>query len=363
MSKQSQIQRHRYQQYAQIIFGFIFMFLFIAAFVIVGDNTLHMVNVRSNNTNGSVSSNTIKQNASCFNQIYDTIFVISIPQRIETLSITIFQLEQENMHFTVWEGHSSTNNYSMHLWYTFRTRLEQRMQRAPKTTLFKSKTNSVYHNKNAFFLRTTQLDIIRYAQHRNLSKILVFEDDILLANPYWLRMFCEIEPYLPEWYVLTLGQNEGGYAAGLPLKNIPHLDYFRYPIKWYHRVPHSFGAFALSVSFPMYAMYLNYFGVEEGNLRQKPLDNFPARVRYNLLGIHPPLILPDVTSSIMREKGDIDLDRMYRFMRDKTTDGNVSHFSKYWELRFGNHSKDLIKQYHFDDLVLNSPSKVYLHKR
>eukprot|EP01084_Bolivina_argentea_P046976 86529_1 len=58
--------------------------------------------------------------SSCLNKIYDKIFIISSPSRNETLSISIYQLMQENIDFMVWQAHSSNNRHSMDLWHRFK---------------------------------------------------------------------------------------------------------------------------------------------------------------------------------------------------------------------------------------------------
>eukprot|EP01083_Nonionella_stella_P019275 53573_1 len=304
---------------------------------------------------------------SCLNKIYDKIFIISIPRRIETLSITLYQLEQENIDYILWEGHSGNNNDSVHRWHRFREAVDARV-RKQNATYYRSKENSAYKVQNVWFLRETQLDIMRYSQEHNLSKILIFEDDILICDPHWLQMFCEIEPHLPEWYVLTLGQNEGNpKRIRHRLTDVPHPILGEYPIKYYNRIPHSWGTFALSISFPMYSVYLQYFGTDrESKLLQYPLDNayhsFPDEIRSHFFGIHPTLVLPDVTDSVLRSKNKVDNAQQFIFIKNRLTDQNISHFSKYWNLRFGNYSSNISREYHFNELVFNSPSKLYLHK-
>eukprot|EP01083_Nonionella_stella_P186468 682608_1 len=114
---------------------------------------------------------------SCLNSIYDEIFVISSSNRHETLSITLFELEEERIVYTLWECHSSNNHYSMHLWNEFKHKVDVSNLTSDVAGVKKENyANSAYHKANVFFIRQTQLDVLSYALHHNLSKILIFED-------------------------------------------------------------------------------------------------------------------------------------------------------------------------------------------
>merc|ERR1712176_1616976 len=59
--------------------------------------------------------------SSCLNNIFDAIFVISIKTRLETLSITLQQLDEESIDYILWEGHANYNPHSDELFKTFKT--------------------------------------------------------------------------------------------------------------------------------------------------------------------------------------------------------------------------------------------------
>merc|ERR1712228_578565 len=77
--------------------------------------------------------------------------------------------------------------------------------------------NSEHMDKNTFFLRQTQLDILKYAKKNNLNKILLLEDDIVLANPWIIKAFCTVEHKLPNWDVLGLGVNQEAEAGEIKM--------------------------------------------------------------------------------------------------------------------------------------------------
>ncbi len=304
------------------------------------------------------------ESLSCLNKIYDEIFIISVPWRINTLSVSIYQLKQENIKFTIWKGHSPLNNYSYNLWTNFRKQIDER-----HINKYKSKVNSAYHNKAIFFLRESQLDIMRYAKLNNLSKILIFEDDILIANTKWINLFCKFESYIPEWNILTLGQNEG-HPLKLKLIDINNTENINTDLKYYHRKRSSWGAFALSISYPMYSLFLDIFNMN--NSIQIPLDNsfklLSPEIRKKFIGIHPTLIIPDVVFSTDLRKNEGELPYLQDWIKRRTTLKNndtKKYFSKYWNLRFSlnlNKSMSKVTLYKFDELIKDSPSNLYLHK-
>lgn len=102
--------------------------------------------------------------ASCLNSVFEEIFVISIGTRTSTLAITLQQLEQESISYTLWEGHSASNPHSTKLFDAFTKRQCPKYKRM---------------NKVVFFLRQTQIDIVKYAKRNKRKKILILEDDIV----------------------------------------------------------------------------------------------------------------------------------------------------------------------------------------
>eukprot|EP01083_Nonionella_stella_P302061 1039847_1 len=102
-------------------------------------------------------------------------------------------------------------------------------------------------------MRRTQIDILKYAQQHNLPKRLIFEDDILLANPRWINMFCEVEADLPEWGVLNLGTQEGYPTFQTRSKNqIKITNHSDSPMRYCYKMDASFGTFAISFAYHMY---------------------------------------------------------------------------------------------------------------
>eukprot|EP01084_Bolivina_argentea_P131602 232267_1 len=330
------------------------------------------------------------RDCSCLNKIYNAIYVISIRGRQSKLSITSFQLNNENINFTFWEGHNEQNSYSMLLWNIFKNKINQTIdeylnrnnnnisidaERIYDDMKQIKYENSAYYNKHVFFLRQTQIDIIKYSLLKNYSKILIFEDDILLSDPKYINMFCEYENRIPEWYILGLGINQ--YNRSVKLINVADGDI---ELKYYIRNEHSMGAFAISISSKMFQILINLFDFDEKHndlkynthsiiaqrmkdknknnqnlLNLYPLDNYFRFIQNNMyvknhcFNIHPTLVLPDVTDSMLRSSRN-QLD----FIKKHTIDRNLSHFSKYWNVRF--FSK------HFDDLANHSPSNLYLYK-
>eukprot|EP01084_Bolivina_argentea_P125728 222714_1 len=308
-----------------------------------------------NNTKESHQStkNLIKQNSHCLNHIYDAIFVISIPIRHETLSITSAQLISENINFILWKGHSADNPHSVELWNIYRNNWKH----VPDHW-----GNSVYKQLNIFLLRQTDIDIIHYSLKKNFSKILILEDDILLADTYWFQLFCKIEPNLPEWYILNLGINNILYDVD----NFNQSNFFQHEnvsnfenskMKYYQTPYNAFGAFAISFSYKMYQIMLDIYDMDSkpGMRSDLPMDSFQdilpvvshnMNISDKLLNINPTLFLPDVTKSMIRSE-PMSMDN---YIKTHTSDNDNSRFSKYWKLRFGD------KPLKFD----YSPSQPYL---
>ena len=114
--------------------------------------------------------------------------------------------------------------------------------------------------RNVFFLRSTQIELIKYAQQHQLNNILIFEDDILLSNPYWIQQFCESQQQSssPEWIVLKLGVNQK-IDPEYPIKFINNTN-DKDIIKYYHLNLKSWGAYAMiSLARPSYQMLIDLF--------------------------------------------------------------------------------------------------------
>eukprot|EP01083_Nonionella_stella_P144430 450938_1 len=285
---------------------------------------------------------------SCLNSIYDEIFVISSSNRHETLSITLFELEEERIVYTLWECHSSNNHYSMHLWNEFKRKVDLSNLTSEHDVAGVSihdYARSAYETANIFFLRQTQLDILDYALRRKLKKILIFEDDILLANSQWFDMFCSVEASIPSYYTLNIGVNHHkGWQVpeqGL-LIDIPHHE--NKSIKYFRKTSKTYGAFALAIAFEMYSILIDMFDFDK-HVLVVPLDNHMSlakqwnlvNVTQNSFNIHPNLVLPDVTTSTIRENR-----WQPWYILDKTTDTDLSRYSKYYDLRFAE-DKNLTK--------------------
>ena len=354
----------------------------------------------SNLLNNIYSSYYISKDCSCLNDVYDKIFVISIKERIDTLKITLFQLNAENIKYELWEGHSKSNRYSMYLWNLFRLKINETLQnydddnddydddddngtdidvsvssgdsgeydgeygdgdddddnddvdtfnkwnsRRISYDLKRLKyENSAYKNKHVFFLRQTQIDILKYSLKMGYKKILLLEDDILIANPFEINRFCKFEPLLPSWLVLGIGINQykpWDIRNGGKLMNI--TDELHEPFKFYVKNEDSMGLFGVSFSYEMYRILINLFDFDKNHidyyyqslptsistkklkyqviddridskLKNKqnflnlyPLDNYYHYIQHRkslwqrCLNVFKTLILPDVTVSTLRK--------------------------------------------------------------
>eukprot|EP01084_Bolivina_argentea_P125727 222712_1 len=309
------------------------------------------------------ASKSIKKKPNCLNEIYDAIFLISIPIRYETLSITLAQLIAENIDFILWQGHSPNNPSSIDLWNMYRNS----WQNVPTKG---RDQNSAYNESKIFFLRQTDMDIFHYSLKNNFSKILILEDDILFADTNWFKLFCKIEPHLPEWYVLNLGINNVLYdkyqfnQSDFFLhntnffqlhKNVTNFENSK--MKYYQTPYNAFGAFAISFSYKMYQIMLDIYDMDsKSEMRSDfPMDSYqeilpvsPYNMHINdkFLSIDPTLFLPDVTKSMLRN-GRVSMEE---YIKTRTSDNDNSRFQKYWKLRFSD--KPLVFE--------SSPSQAYL---
>eukprot|EP01083_Nonionella_stella_P036910 100687_1 len=309
----------------------------------------------------------------CLNRIFDQIFVISIKPRHDTLSLTLHQLNEEHIRYTVWEGHSSTNPYSLQVFKRFRHNIDAKNHSRWFEPFFpghkRYNTSTLYYNKNAFFLRQTQIDILKYSLMKNLKQILIFEDDIVLANPSWINMFCDVFPSIRRWHILNIGVNQED-----PKERIPYfmsfLNHSDVAMKYYLKNIWSFGTFGIAFHADWFEELIDLYDIESERVNCFPLDQYllwyphSVKVRNRAFNIHPTLVLPDVTTSTMRGAR-----KMNEFIHNHTTDQDASHFTKYWSLRFSNESEKLshIRRISatmpsFEELVRDSPSKTFLKK-
>jgi len=186
---------------------------------------------------------------------------------------------------------------------------------------------------------------------KKMKKILLLEDDIVLANPNMIHQFCEIENNLPNWDVLGLGINQDRkdqelQAGNLKLKNIPmHEEKF---MKYYFRTMYSAGAFGLALSESIFDKLLRAYDYEtSGICTDVAVDALELFVKegniQNIIGvnIYPTLILPDVTDSTHTEDLlDENLDDESVWIKRFTLIENAKFFSKYYDLRFSKKEKE-----------------------
>merc|ERR1712228_423410 len=265
--------------------------------------------------------------ASCLNDIFDAIFVISIKTRIETLSITLQQLHDESIDYILWEGHSDYNPQSNELFDAFTK------EWCP---------NSEHMDKNTFFLRQTQLDILKYSKKNNLNKILLLEDDIVLANPWIIKAFCTVEHKLPNWDVLGLGVNQQNEAKN-KIKMIPiSLCTQCTRMKYHYRSIESCGSFGLAFSSKAYDNLLNTLDYKSNG---QCTDLFCAKsTTKNMIGINlfPTLIMSEDQIDWMERNtlGEhIKFFMEYIHCHDGEVDPSCKQldlFTKYFDWRFSN---------------------------
>ena len=310
-------------------------------------------------------SQTKMMDCSCINKLYDEIFVISIKSRFKTLAITLYQLNQENINYTIWEGHNPENPYSLQLFEQFKKNIEA----ANVSKLFWGRRRySLYHQRNAFMLRQTQVDIFKYVISKGLNKILILEDDITIANAYWLNKFCEMESSIsPQWNVLNLGINQGDPdKIKLQLNKQQEGE-----IAVYRKNEKSWGTFGISLTQEICARFALLFDINSKRINVSPLDNYwyyfkkDKYISLTSYGVHPPLIIPDMISGHSSLQQNSTYGQLQDYLRDRTTDDNTTHFSKYMNLRFSNESSLLQTQIlsntlPFETLIANSPSNFYL---
>ena len=108
-----------------LCFGVIFAFVIVSEWIFLFHASI--------TTNSSKNSNQLiiqtvnidhSDAQSCLNDVYDAIFVISIEKRLHILSKTLFQLNDANINYILWKGHSEDNHHSIKLWQQFRTKIE-----------------------------------------------------------------------------------------------------------------------------------------------------------------------------------------------------------------------------------------------
>merc|ERR1712228_1120147 len=259
------------------------------------------------------------------------------------LSITLKQLEEESIDYILWEGYSDENPQSNELFNAFTKEWCPNINRSESVIHFDG--DSAFKNKHVFFVRQTQIDILKYAKTNNLNKILLLEDDIVLVNPNLIQNFCAIEHNLPKWDVLGLGVNQDLEDMDLesrfdiPLKNIPkNEDNF---MKYYHRTIQSYGAFGLAFSKNIFDELLRVYDYQtSGICTDVPIDCLDLyRARKQVLkridisiNIFPTLILPDVTDSTHTQ----NINELH-WIQNHTllSSANLTKFfSKYYDLRF-----------------------------
>ena len=299
----------------------------------------------------------------------------------------------ENIDFILWECHQSSNPYSVLLHQRFRLIVDSFNKTRFDGFYLNDPQMSTYKTPQMYFLRQTQVDIFRYSFRKKYNKILMFEDDILLANREWITEFCLIEPYLPFYYTLNIGTNhkkafkyreETFWKRQLLNVSLPNGTRTR--MKYYLKGQKSFGAFATAVSYEMLPIFLDLYDIEFYQYKLKmnnskkihicPIDNYMMiydivnndEISSHSYDIHPNLVLPDVTHSSMRENKH---EGWYIYL--KTSDGNSSHYSTYWDLRFAENKTYLheIQNYIWNitptfETIMHKqrscPSDIFLHK-
>ena len=286
---------------------------------------------------------------SCMNDIFDKIFVISIPSRIEKLRKVMIQLNILNIDYVIWEGHNANNNKSVNLYKLHRGSYDDKKQKMIKLS------------PNEFYLRQTQIDIIKYCKENNISKILLLEDDIILSNEYIISKFCRDEKYLPEWYLLGLGINDDNLtlnkhhyfnlsskqnidSTGTTVDRDEHVQNTFKEISFkyiYRNHTGNWGSFAIGYSYQLYDFLIDTYDIfnENGEKNGAPIDALywyiphDAPIRKHFINIYPTLVIPDVRTSDLRIANQT-IDYQIQYLKRHSDGFDINHFTQFWDLYF-----------------------------
>lgn len=151
----------------------------------------------------------IQDNRKCFlNDIFDGIFILSIPSRVEFAAKVLYQFNRINVSTKLWTGYSQNDTCRKLMFQDYRKKCQ------PNDDLNKTlgrikEQHSPYHDYLSFAIRQGMLDMIRFAKQHNYDNLLIIEDDVILADTKYFNEFCCIYDKLPnDWDVLSIGVNE-----------------------------------------------------------------------------------------------------------------------------------------------------------
>ena len=295
----------------------------------------------------------------CLNNIVDQIFIVSYESRFEELRATIFQFEKYGIKYQVWDGHSKLKRESIELQELIMKKREYISDKLGgngeiyvHNMLYKFRTSSRKYS----YLTMNWMDIIRYSLNNKYKSILIFEDDILLANREYVDNFCKHIESIPEYYLLRIGDNTRCSED----RKMTYFNEKNSNFGYYTSTHCSFGGFGVIMNqlgmkylldiFDYYPyMMINddavklecnscnnniykWFIIGAVDTYQHVCRKHNKQICNKLLDIHPSIVLPYVLSSSLRKKRD-QIDWM------EQRGYNFDYFTHFWFLRFNNYKR------------------------
>lgn len=222
------------------------------------------------------------------NSYFDKVFVLSL--RHETLARAAMsqKLAAVNIDFEFFEGVNGRSGEFSREWEFY----EKRPCVTPLEMSYKKK---FIESRGAWGYLKTMIKLLRYTMQRGYERILVFDNDVILARNFNARFEKFYQSVSPGWKILLLGASQ--YNWNITFKE---SDGYYHPIKL-----GTCGSFATAYHRSVIPQI-----IETARTMETPFDNLPLGIVYEkykeeCFVAYPNMAIADVRSSSIRGSRDL----------------------------------------------------------
>lgn len=234
---------------------------------------------------------------SVVHDIFDQVFLINLERdKIKKIK-TYNALKKKGIRPLIWKA---TDGYEKENLAGYQKYLDRKIGDTHDSRLSKMEHHrnlKIIESAGAWGVLKSYENIIEYSIEKEYERILILEDDIILDNSFEDKFQSFYQKVDKEWKAMLLGASQHDWTK---------VDVDKARVEGIYRPTYgdTLGAFALGLKNDVFHKFLNLIRYMDSPVDLGPLGGIFDRYSFNSYVAFPNIIMPDVTSSSIREPRD-----------------------------------------------------------
>lgn len=234
------------------------------------------------------------ESESLINEYFDRVYVVNMEHQTGNRIKVINQLRKANINYELFEATNGYEGEPLQKWDEYKSQPLGNLRRYPELNEREiSRGKKFIESAGAVGYIFTYLRILRDAKNRGFKRILILEDDVILANNFESKLQSFLSKLPSDWKVLQFGASQYGWES-FNLETAANEGFYK------PRKLETTGSFAIA-----FDMSIAEELIEAEESFESPFDLLPMGEMYEkYLGkcfvAYPNIVMPDVADSSIR---------------------------------------------------------------